>query len=275
MDRTPPTAHAGHDELLIARLFGGDVSEAERARALAVVSECPECESLLADVGAIAEATRALPVPPRPRDFSLTAADAARLRGKTRVRRRVFGLGLRRSLGGSLAALGIVGLVLTGTTSVLDGSASTNGGRYALSPEGAAAPPAPGAIPAASVAGSLSNLAAVDVVTAAPAATIANDVPTPAPSAARLVTDTASSGMPAASPSAGSEDLAAASAATAQSAVDGGSGSTKTTEAPDSSSSGVDARLVLLIGFAALFVTGLALAILPVRRRRRDRGAGS
>jgi anti-sigma factor RsiW len=112
MDPTSPAVHARHDEALIARLFGGDVSEAERARALALVSECPECESLLADFGAIAEATAALPVPPRPRDFSLTEADAARLRGKTRARSRVFRLGLRRSLGGSLAALGIFGLII-------------------------------------------------------------------------------------------------------------------------------------------------------------------
>ena len=261
MDRTPPTAHAGHDELLIARLFGGDVGEAERARALAIVSECPECESLLADFGAIADATAALPVPPRPRDFSLTAADAARLRGTTRVRWRVFRLGLRRSLGGSIAALGIVGLVLTGTTSIFGGAATTPGARYALSPELAAASPAPAAVPAATAAGSLSNFGAVGIATAGPA-TMANDVPTPTPaaSAAHAVTDT--------------QDLAAASAATAQSAVDGGSGSTKSTEAPGSSSGGVDPRLVWLSGFAVLLVSGLALAILPVRRRR-DRGARS
>lgn len=267
MDPTPSAAHAGHDELLIARLFGGDVSEAERARALAIVSECPECESVLADVGAIAEATRALPTPPRPRDFSLTAAEAGRLRRKSRLRWRVFELGLRRSLGGSLAALGIVGLVLTGTTSIFGGAASTTGGQLALSPERAAASPAPAAVPAAvpaaSAAGSLSNFGAVGIATAGPAATMANDVPTPTPaaSAAVAVTDT--------------HDLAAASAATAQGALDGGSGSTKSTEAPGSSSSGVDPRLVWLIGSAVLFFTGLALAILPVRRRRRDRGARS
>ena len=265
MDRTPPTAHAGHDELLIARHFGGDVSEAERARALAVVSECPECESLLADFGAIADATTALPVPPRPRDFSLTAADAARLSRKTRLRWRVFGPGLRRSLGGSLAALGIVGLVLAGTTSIFGGAATTSDARYALSPELAAAspaPPAPAAVPAGSAAASLSNFGAIGIATGAPA-TMANNVPipTPAASAALAVTDT--------------HDLAAASGATAQGAVDGGSDSTKSAAAPDESSSGVDLRLVWLIGFAVLFVTGLALTILPVHRRRRDRGARS
>jgi hypothetical protein len=61
----------------------------------------------------------------------------------------------------------------------------------------------------------------------------------------------------------------------AQGAIAVGSGSTKSTEAPGSRSSDVDARLVWLIGFAALFVVGLALAILPVRRRGRDRSARS
>ena len=79
MDRTPLAAHAAHDELLIARLFGGDVSDVERASALDLMGECDECAALFVDLGDIAAATEALPVPARPRDFSLTAADAARL----------------------------------------------------------------------------------------------------------------------------------------------------------------------------------------------------
>jgi hypothetical protein len=270
MDPTSPAVHAvhaGHDEALIARLFGGDVSEAERARALALVSECPECESLLADFGAIAKATAALPVPPRPRDFSLTEADAARHRGKTRARSRVFRLGLRRSLGGSLAALGIFGLILAGTTSILGGAASTANGPYALSPGRLA-----GALPAASV----SNFGPASAATAAPAATFESGAvnPNQPTSSAVPVVDMASSAASAPEAS-GPPNLAAASTLTAQGAIAVGSGSTKSTEAPGSSSSGVDARLVWLLGFAALFVVGLALAILPVRRRGRDRSARS
>jgi hypothetical protein len=270
MDPTSPAVHAGHDEALIARLFGGDVSEAERARALALVSECPECESLLADFGAIAKATAALPVPPRPRDFSLTEADAARHRGKTRARSRVFRLGLRRSLGGSLAALGIFGLILAGTTSILGGAASTANGPYALSPGRLA-----GALPAASV----SNFGPASAATAAPAATFESGAvnPNQPTSSAVPVIDMASAAASAASApeASGPPNLAAASTVTAQGAIAVGSGSTKSTEAPGSSSSGVDARLVWLLGFAALFVVGLALAILPVRRRGRDRSARS
>ena len=281
MDRTSPAAHSGHDEVLIARLYGGDVSEAERTRALALVSECPECESLLADFGAVAAATAALPVPPRPRDFSLTEADAARLRGKARGRRGALRLGLRRSLGGSLAALGIFGLLLTGTVSILGGAASTTDGRFALSPERAAAPAVAGALPSAGAAGSASNFGPASVATAAPAATFESgsvnlDQPTSPVAPATGVTSAAPPASVAwASSSAGSQDLAAASPAAAQGAIDGGSGSAKSTEAAGAGSSGVDARLVWLIGFAALLVVGLALAILPVRRRGRDRSARS
>src|ERR1035437_9593595 len=78
MDRTPAATHAGHDEMLIVRLYGGDVDESERARALDLMVDCRECANLFADLGAIAEASAAMPVPPRPRDFALTDKDAPR-----------------------------------------------------------------------------------------------------------------------------------------------------------------------------------------------------
>src|ERR1035437_831701 len=74
------TAHASHDESLVVRLFGYDVDPAERSRALDLVAGCEECAALYADLGSIATATSALPAPARPRDFTLTPADAARLR---------------------------------------------------------------------------------------------------------------------------------------------------------------------------------------------------
>ena len=40
-----------------------------------------ECADLHADLLALRAATRAMPTPPRPRDYTLTPADAARLRG--------------------------------------------------------------------------------------------------------------------------------------------------------------------------------------------------
>jgi len=126
MNNTTPAAHAAHDELLIARLFGGDVSEAERARALDQMGECGECAALFTDLGDIADATEAMPVPDRPRDFSLTQSDAARLRRRRWSRSALFGAGLRRSLGGSLAALGLAGLVLTGGLALLGQTAGNS-----------------------------------------------------------------------------------------------------------------------------------------------------
>jgi hypothetical protein len=115
------TDHVTHDELLVARLFGDDLHGPERAAALDQVAACAECAALLADLGAIATATAALPVPPRPRDFALTEADAARLRGRPRGLGRLLGLGARQSFGGALVALGLTGVILSAALSVLSG----------------------------------------------------------------------------------------------------------------------------------------------------------
>jgi hypothetical protein len=116
--------HATHDELLIARLYGDDVDDRERARALELVAGCDECSALYADLGAIAKATAALPVQSRPRGFALTEDDAARLRPRRGVRARLLAIGRRRSFGGALVALGFSGLVLTSALSML-GTAPT------------------------------------------------------------------------------------------------------------------------------------------------------
>jgi len=121
MDRTAAVTHAAHDELLIARFYGGDVDESERVRVLDRMADCRDCAALFADLAAIAEADEAMPVPPRPRDFTLTEEDAVRLRPKRRALSGIFGPGLHRSLGGSLAALGLVGMVLTGGRVALRG----------------------------------------------------------------------------------------------------------------------------------------------------------
>jgi anti-sigma factor RsiW len=115
----PSTSHERHDPLLIARFYGGDVDERERERAVALVAACEECAALYADLGAIADATRLLPTPPRPRDFSLGEADAARL-SRRRGRAGWLGwLGIRRSMGGVLTAVGLIGVLVAGTASLL------------------------------------------------------------------------------------------------------------------------------------------------------------
>jgi hypothetical protein len=116
----PSTTHRTHDESLVVRLYGGDVSEVERERALSLVADCDSCATLFADLGAIAMATAALPVPARPRDFTICAEDAELLRpAPQRGRAGILGLGRLRSLGGSLVALGLAGFVLIGGASVL------------------------------------------------------------------------------------------------------------------------------------------------------------
>jgi hypothetical protein len=285
MDPTAPTAHAGHDELLIARLFDGDVTEAERDLALDVMSDCSECASLFADFGSIAEAAAALPIPARPRDFMLTEADAARLRRPSRRRWAMFGMGLRRSVGSSIAALGIVGVILTGASSVLSNAATT--GNSGLSPERLAAAPDQGSVAVASgetpsyfgpkgvtTAAPLSAATAVPAPSSAPvAATVpsaGNVVPASSAAAPPAAGSTAMAGQSTASGATDTHDLAAASPAVAQGNF-GGAGSTSGVPAGTVGPNGLDARLIWLAGFAALFIVGLTIAILPVRRRGRDR----
>ena len=125
MDQSAAT-HRNHDESLVVRLFGGDVTSSERESALTLVADCDSCAALFADLGDIAAATSALPVPPRPRDFTLSAADAELLRpARRRGLGRVLGLGPLRSLGGSLVALGVAGFILAGSSSLLPQLAGT------------------------------------------------------------------------------------------------------------------------------------------------------
>ena len=110
-----PNNHAAHDELLIARLYGNDVDERERTRALEQMAACQECAGLFADFGAIASETVALPTPARPRDFPLPEADAARVGRPLPARRRLPSFSLRpvRAFGGALMAVGFAGMIFS------------------------------------------------------------------------------------------------------------------------------------------------------------------
>jgi hypothetical protein len=121
----PTSNHAGHDEILLARLFGGDVDERERTRALDLIGSCPDCAAFYADLRAIAQATSSLPVPPRPRDFTLTEADAVRLR-PARKSWLAGWAGRSRLLGSSMVALGALGIVFVGTLSALTPATPTS-----------------------------------------------------------------------------------------------------------------------------------------------------
>src|SRR6185503_3286966 len=106
--------HALHDEELIVAFAAGDVedrADAERARAL--VERCAKCHELQRDVSAIRAAmqvsgTAAQRAQTRraPRDFRLTAEDAARLRPGSPVTRLAVRLGWRDRVNLGLAAFG-------------------------------------------------------------------------------------------------------------------------------------------------------------------------
>ncbi len=78
---TTASAHAGHDTVLVSSLADHSLAPSDRAAAEALVASCSDCAALHADLMTLVAATRAMPTPPRPTDYHLTADDAARLRG--------------------------------------------------------------------------------------------------------------------------------------------------------------------------------------------------
>ena len=109
-------SHAGHDREAIAAFAAGDAPESDRTRAESLIHDCRDCARLADDLRAIAAATRGLPAPSgTARDFRLSAADAARLRGGP-WRRVARALGLSawnpRPFAAALTTLGVAGLLL-------------------------------------------------------------------------------------------------------------------------------------------------------------------
>lgn len=258
MDRT--ATHSNHDELLIVRLFGGDVDDPERARALDQLGQCDDCATLFADLRAMADATAALPIPARPRDFVLTEADATRLRRAPRGLGFLSVLRRTRTLGGSLVAIGLVGIVATSSLGILGGTAGTFGAHGVTTRS----------------ASQLSAATAGSATTVAPVAmgAVAASSAGPAPSAMKAAVPETSASF--------QGDLDVTSSATpvpgAQfGAVDTGSAGSGVgspdglTIAAATTSPGLDARLVWLGGFGLLFLAGLGVLIVPLIRRRRIR----
>jgi anti-sigma factor RsiW len=129
-DRSTPTDHALHDPTMVASLADHSLAEDERAAAEALVRSCSTCADLHADLLALRAATRQMPTPARPIDFTLTEGDAARLRSRG-WRRFASILGtsrdaLSRPLAIGLTTLGLAGLLLTSIPSFMFmGSASS------------------------------------------------------------------------------------------------------------------------------------------------------
>ena len=120
-----PTDHATHDEMLIAGLLDRSPGHPDRDRAEALVAACDDCAALHRDLVALSAATRVLPTPPRPRDFTLSPDDRERLRPKG-WRRLIAAFGssrdvFSRPLAIGLTTLGLAGLLVATIPSVLSG----------------------------------------------------------------------------------------------------------------------------------------------------------
>lgn len=116
---TPPSSdHATHDAGLVASLVARplDLEPAESAAARASVERCADCRALHDDLVALAATLPTTATPARPRDFTLTPADAARARpmGWRRLLRS-FGSArdsISRPLAMGLTTMGIIGMLV-------------------------------------------------------------------------------------------------------------------------------------------------------------------
>jgi len=182
-----PSDHAAHDPLLVAAHAAGDASGADLERAAALLASCPECARLHRDLRALPLALASAPSPSRPRDFRLTAEQAASLRAPSGWRRLLAPLSGARSAAGplaaSLAALGLAGLVLGGG---LNGAFSDGAGTAATA-GAAAGPNVAQASAAASAESALDPNGAQPSDKALPRPPFSGETPMPAPTSAPSV----------------------------------------------------------------------------------------
>jgi hypothetical protein len=156
-----PNEHARHDPEWMAALASRDpdLSAAERTSAEAALMSCGACADLFAELVAVSAAIPSAAIPARPRDFTLTPADAARLRPRG-LRRWLAGIGSVRDgitfpLAMGLTTMGIAGLLVATVPGALSSMSGATAGAApeTLSAVGAAIP-APAAASEAPVAAS-------------------------------------------------------------------------------------------------------------------------
>jgi hypothetical protein len=170
----PTGDHARHDLLLVAEAAdrGGRLPAAQAA--------CPDCQALHAELVSLAAALPMAALPARPRDYTLSPADAERLR-PAGWRRFVGAIGtsrdvVTRPLAIGLTTLGLAGLLVATIPGALTGSLGSAGAAPTTTNAPAAANEAAG--PAATGAPSAAATAAPAPAIGAPAAAA------PAPSGA-------------------------------------------------------------------------------------------
>jgi hypothetical protein len=142
--RATPTGHARHDPLRVAEAV-------DRGGRLApVLRFCDPCGQLYADLVALTTALSLAAIPSRPRDYTLRATDAHRLRyGGLRAWLSVLGSkrdALSRPLAIGLTTLGLGGILLTAIPTALPPMGSGAGAAPDREFAGAAASGAPGAV---------------------------------------------------------------------------------------------------------------------------------
>lgn len=169
-----PEDHARHDPVWMAALAARDpdLSDSERTQAEAALKSCGPCADLFADLLAVSAAIPTAALPTRPRDFTLTAADAARLRPRG-FRRWLAGIGSVRDgvtfpLAMGLTTMGIAGLLVATVPAAFSGM----GGATAAGPELRSAAGAPSQAPEAAAPAPAASAASVPVASA-PAASAA------------------------------------------------------------------------------------------------------
>ncbi len=179
---TSRSRHDAHDRLLVANLVDRSVDEAERSRAEELLAACRDCEQLYDDLVALSAATRAMSVPVRPREFTLSEADAERLR--VRGWRRLLGaIGssrdvFSRPLAMGLTTIGLAGLMVATVPTFFMASGGAASGPNLMATEQAVRDAAGGAPPDAI---SMAPEAPAATAQSGPAAAAA---PSSAPSAA-------------------------------------------------------------------------------------------
>jgi len=146
------TEHAIHDLTLVAAMSAREhgLAPGELAQAKALLASCDACADLLAELTSIAAAVPTAAIPGRPRSFTLTTADAERLRpaGWRRFFKAIGSArdGITFPIAMGLTTLGMAGL-LVATIPTLGGSSPIDTMSGAGAPSAAAA--APGSAPAA------------------------------------------------------------------------------------------------------------------------------